>query len=154
MYKFYKPCIMDVKIGQKNYDLYASAEKIQQQVCKYSLMEELGFLVVDMRVYHIWQLWDRKSALWNELGKRNSKGWHFKVFLQLVLLEKDVITASIQKIDKILRWFEDQKQLNLFCSLPVVYKVSCQATTMHFSNDALAEKRGVPKGLLSGGDIL
>lgn len=44
---------MDVKIGHKKYDLYASAEKIQQQVCKYSLTEDLGFLVVDMRVYHI-----------------------------------------------------------------------------------------------------
>lgn len=48
--KFNKPCIMDVKIGQKSYDPYASAEKIQQQVSKYPLMEEIGFLVLGMRV--------------------------------------------------------------------------------------------------------
>lgn len=41
---------MDVKIGQKSYDPYASAEKIKQQVSKYPLMEEIGFLVLGMRV--------------------------------------------------------------------------------------------------------
>ncbi|KYO29638.1 inositol polyphosphate multikinase [Alligator mississippiensis] len=49
--KFNKPCIMDVKIGQKSYDPYASAEKIHQQVSKYPLMEEIGFLVLGMRTY-------------------------------------------------------------------------------------------------------
>ncbi|KAL4667766.1 hypothetical protein H8959_006455 [Pygathrix nigripes] len=49
-HKFNKPCIMDVKIGQKSYDPFASSEKIQQQVSKYPLMEEIGFLVLGMRV--------------------------------------------------------------------------------------------------------
>ncbi|XP_041065028.1 inositol polyphosphate multikinase isoform X2 [Carcharodon carcharias] len=49
--KFNKPCIMDVKIGKKSYDPDASAEKIQQQISKYPLMEEIGFLVLGMRVY-------------------------------------------------------------------------------------------------------
>ncbi|KAL0616022.1 Inositol polyphosphate multikinase, partial [Plecturocebus cupreus] len=40
---------MDVKIGQKSYDPFASSEKIQQQVSKYPLMEEIGFLVLGMR---------------------------------------------------------------------------------------------------------
>lgn len=52
-HKFNKPCIMDVKIGRKSYDPFASAEKIQQQVSKYPLMEEIGFLVLGMRVYHL-----------------------------------------------------------------------------------------------------
>lgn len=41
---------MDVKIGRKSYDPFASSEKIQQQVSKYPLMEEIGFLVLGMRV--------------------------------------------------------------------------------------------------------
>lgn len=49
-HKFNKPCIMDVKIGRKSYDPFASSEKIQQQVSKYPLMEEIGFLVLGMRV--------------------------------------------------------------------------------------------------------
>ena len=49
-HKFNKPCIMDVKIGRKSYDPFASSEKIQQQVSKYPLMEDIGFLVLGMRV--------------------------------------------------------------------------------------------------------
>jgi 1D-myo-inositol-tetrakisphosphate 5-kinase/inositol-polyphosphate multikinase len=48
--RFQKPCIMDVKIGQKSYDPYASYEKRDQQIKKYPLMEEIGFLVLGMRV--------------------------------------------------------------------------------------------------------
>ncbi|XP_016368776.1 inositol polyphosphate multikinase isoform X3 [Sinocyclocheilus rhinocerous] len=49
--RFQKPCIMDVKIGQKSYDPFASQEKREQQIRKYPLMEEIGFLVLGMRVY-------------------------------------------------------------------------------------------------------
>lgn len=48
--RFQKPCIMDVKIGQKSYDPYASQEKRDQQIKKYPLMEEIGFLLLGMRV--------------------------------------------------------------------------------------------------------
>ena len=41
---------MDVKIGQRSYDPFASQEKRDQQVRKYPLMEEIGFLVLGMRV--------------------------------------------------------------------------------------------------------
>lgn len=47
---------MDVKIGRKSYDPFASSEKIQQQVSKYPLMEEIGFLVLGMRVRVIFSL--------------------------------------------------------------------------------------------------
>lgn len=47
---FVKPCIMDVKLGQRSYDPYASQEKREQQIKKYPLMEEIGFLVLGMRV--------------------------------------------------------------------------------------------------------
>ncbi|CAB1338104.1 unnamed protein product, partial [Coregonus sp. 'balchen'] len=47
--RFQKPCIMDVKIGQKSYDPFASYEKRDQQIKKYPLMEEIGFLVLGMR---------------------------------------------------------------------------------------------------------
>lgn len=70
-------------------------------------------------------------------------------------LRKDAIAASIRKVEKILEWFEGQEQLNFYASsLLFVYEGSCQATTMRLSDVTLAEKRGVPKGLLSGGDIL
>lgn len=47
---FNRPCIMDVKLGQRSYDPFASQEKREQQIRKYPLMEEIGFLILGMRV--------------------------------------------------------------------------------------------------------
>lgn len=41
---------MDVKIGRKSYDPFASHEKQEEQIRKYPLMEEIGFLILGMRV--------------------------------------------------------------------------------------------------------
>uniref|UniRef100_A0A8D0F875 Kinase n=2 Tax=Strigidae TaxID=30459 RepID=A0A8D0F875_STROC len=155
--KFNKPCIMDVKIGQKSYDPYASAEKIQQQVSKYPLMEEIGFLVLGMRVYHVSSdsYETQNQHYGRSLTKETVKDGISKFFHNGYCLRKDAIAASIQKIEKILGWFEGQKQLNFYASsLLFVYEGSCQATTVRLSDVTLAEKRGVPKGLLSSGDIL
>lgn len=48
--RFNKPCIMDVKLGRRSYDPLASQEKREQQIRKYPLMEEIGFLILGMRV--------------------------------------------------------------------------------------------------------
>ncbi|KAM4670066.1 inositol polyphosphate multikinase isoform 4-T4 [Amazona ochrocephala] len=155
--KFKKPCIMDVKIGQKSYDPYASAEKIQQQVSKYPLMEEIGFLVLGMRVYHVSSdsYETQNQHYGRSLTKETVKDGISKFFHSGYCLRKDVIAASIQKVEKILEWFEGQKQLNFYASsLLFVYEGSCQPPTMRLGDVTLAEKGGVPKGLLSGGDVL
>lgn len=41
---------MDVKLGQRSYDPFASQAKREQQIRKYPLMEEIGFLLLGMRV--------------------------------------------------------------------------------------------------------
>lgn len=70
-------------------------------------------------------------------------------------LRKDAIAASIQKIEKILEWFESQEQLNFYASsLLFVYEGSCQLTNTRLSGGTLVEKRVMPKGLLPDGDIL
>ncbi|KFV65936.1 Inositol polyphosphate multikinase, partial [Dryobates pubescens] len=155
--KFNKPCIMDVKIGQKSYDPYASAEKIQQQVSKYPLMEEIGFLVLGMRVYHVSSdsYETQNQHYGRSLTKETVKEGISKFFHNGYCLRKDAIAASIRKVQHIMDWFEGQEQLNFYASsLLFVYEGLCQATTVRLSDVALAEKRGVPKGLLSGGDIL
>ncbi|XP_072786984.1 inositol polyphosphate multikinase isoform X2 [Taeniopygia guttata] len=155
--KFNKPCIMDVKIGQKSYDPYASAEKIQQQVSKYPLMEEIGFLVLGMRVYHVSSdsYETQNQHYGRSLTKETVKDGISKFFHSGYCLRKDVVAASIQKVEKILEWFEGQTQLNFYASsLLFVYEGSCPATTVQLSDVTLAEKRRVPKGLLSGGDVL
>ncbi|XP_029767241.1 inositol polyphosphate multikinase [Terrapene carolina triunguis] len=155
--KFNKPCIMDVKIGQKSYDPYASAEKIQQQVSKYPLMEEIGFLVLGMRVYHIHSdsYETQNQHYGRSLTKETIKDGMSRFFHNGYCLRKDAVAASIQKIEKILQWFESQEQLNFYASsLLFVYEGSCQLTATRLGDGTLAEKRVVPKGLLQDGDLL
>uniref|UniRef100_A0A2K6ENQ2 Kinase n=1 Tax=Propithecus coquereli TaxID=379532 RepID=A0A2K6ENQ2_PROCO len=139
-HKFNKPCIMDVKIGRKSYDPFASSEKIQQQVSKYPLMEEIGFLVLGMRVRMI----IKNNIFWGPV----------RFFHNGFSLRKDAIAASIQKIKKILQWFESQEQLNFYASsLLFVYEGSSQPTTTKSNDRTLAEKF-LSKGQLSDTEVL
>ncbi|XP_076856739.1 inositol polyphosphate multikinase isoform X2 [Brachyhypopomus gauderio] len=116
--RFRKPCIMDVKIGQRSYDPFASQEKRDQQIRKYPLMEEIGFLVLGMRVYNVgldnFDTYDQHYG--RSLVKDTIKDGLSKFFYNGDVLRKDAITASIAKVQKILQWFEGQRQLNFFAS--------------------------------------
>uniref|UniRef100_A0A2I3HBE6 Kinase n=1 Tax=Nomascus leucogenys TaxID=61853 RepID=A0A2I3HBE6_NOMLE len=151
-HKFNKPCIMDTKIGQKSYDPFASSEKIQQQVSKYSLMEEIGLLVLGMRVYHVHSdSYDVQNqhcgrSLTKETIKDAVSGFFHNGYY--------AVAASIQKIEKILQWFENQKQLNFYASsLLLVYESSSQPTTTKLNDRTLAEKF-LSKGQLSDTKVL
>ncbi|XP_070636515.1 inositol polyphosphate multikinase isoform X4 [Bos indicus] len=155
-HKFNKPCIMDVKIGRKSYDPFASSEKIQQQVSKYPLMEEIGFLVLGMRVYHVHSdSYETKNQHYGRsLTKETLKDGVSHFFHNGFCLRRDAIAASIQKIEKILQWFESQKQLNFYASsLLFVYEGSSQPTTTKLNDRTLAEKF-LSKGQLSDTDVL
>ncbi|XP_036428099.1 inositol polyphosphate multikinase [Colossoma macropomum] len=116
--RFQKPCIMDVKIGQRSYDPFASQEKREQQIRKYPLMEEIGFLVLGMRVYNVgsdsFDSYDQHYG--RGLVKETIKDGLSKFFFNGDVLRKDAITASIIKVQKILLWFEGQSQLNFYAS--------------------------------------
>ncbi|EGV92249.1 inositol polyphosphate multikinase isoform X1 [Cricetulus griseus] len=155
-HKFNKPCIMDVKIGRKSYDPFASSEKIQQQVSKYPLMEEIGFLVLGMRVYHVHSdsYETQNQHYGRSLTKETLKEGVSKFFHNGFCLRKDAIAASIQKVEKILQWFENQKQLNFYASsLLFVYEGSSQPATTK-SNDRTLAGKFLSKGHLSDADAL
>ncbi|XP_051529724.1 inositol polyphosphate multikinase-like isoform X1 [Myxocyprinus asiaticus] len=126
--RFQKPCIMDVKIGQKSYDPFALQEKREQQIRKYPLMEEIGFLVLGMRVYKVgsdsFDTYDQHYG--RGLVKDTIKEGLSKFFFNGDILRKDAITASILKVRKILQWFESQSQFNFYASsLLFVYEGIC-----------------------------
>ncbi|XP_050980478.1 inositol polyphosphate multikinase [Labeo rohita] len=126
--RFQKPCIMDVKIGQKSYDPFASQEKREQQIRKYPLMEDIGFLVLGMRVYKVgsdsFDTYDQHYG--RGLVKDTIKEGLSKFFYNGDILRKDAITASILKVQKILQWFEDQSRFNFYASsLLFVYEGVC-----------------------------
>uniref|UniRef100_A0A2K6FAB2 Kinase n=1 Tax=Propithecus coquereli TaxID=379532 RepID=A0A2K6FAB2_PROCO len=155
-HKFNKPCIMDVQIGRKSYDPFALSEKIQQQVSKYPLMEEIGFLVLGMRVYHVHtDSYETKIQHYGRsLRKETIKDGVCRFFHHGFSLRKDGIAANIQKIKKILQWFESQEQLNFYASsFLFVYEGSSQPTTTKSNDGTLAEKF-LSKGQLSDTEVL
>jgi 1D-myo-inositol-tetrakisphosphate 5-kinase/inositol-polyphosphate multikinase len=46
-----RPCILDIKIGRKTHDPFASPEKIKRQKLKYPLSESIGFQISGMRFF-------------------------------------------------------------------------------------------------------
>lgn len=144
--RFQKPCIMDVKIGQRSYDPFASQEKREQQIRKYPLMEEIGFLLLGMRVYNVGSdIFDTYDQHYGRgLVKDTVKDGFCKFFYNGDLLRRDVITASIAKVQSILCWFEKQSQLNFYASsLLFVYEGLPPASEDKFNTGSLQKNEGV-----------
>ncbi|KAL4640998.1 inositol polyphosphate multikinase-like [Arapaima gigas] len=146
--KFNKPCIMDVKMGQQSYDPYASQEKREQQISKYPLMEEIGFLVLGMRIYQVtsdsYKTYNQQYG--RNLVKDTIKDGLAKFFHNGNGLRKDAVLGSIQKVRKILEWFEGQRQLHFYASsLLFVYEGSPGL------GKVMLPEIEVPKKLLSPG---
>ncbi|XP_042253909.1 inositol polyphosphate multikinase [Thunnus maccoyii] len=116
--RFVKPCIMDVKLGQRSYDPFASQEKREQQIRKYPLMEEIGFLVLGMRVYKLcsdtFDSYDQHYG--RGLVQDTIKDGLAKFFNNGICLRKDAVSASIRRVQRILHWFESQHQLAFYAS--------------------------------------
>ncbi|XP_070707886.1 inositol polyphosphate multikinase [Pempheris klunzingeri] len=132
--RFAKPCIMDVKLGQRSYDPFASQEKREQQIRKYPLMEEMGFLVLGMRVYKAcsdtFDSYDQHYG--RGLVKDTIKDGLAKFFHNGVVVRKDAVSASILRVQRILHWFESQQQLTFYASsLLFVYEglPSCSSSS-------------------------
>lgn len=125
--RFFQPCIMDVKIGRRSYNPFASHEKREQQIRKYPLMEKIGFLLLGMRVYQIksesYITYDQLYG--RSLGKDTVKNGLTRFFHNGENIRKDAISLIISKIQSILRWFESQTQLHFYASsLLLVYEGS------------------------------
>ncbi|XP_012731708.2 inositol polyphosphate multikinase isoform X1 [Fundulus heteroclitus] len=115
---FNRPCIMDVKLGQRSYDPFASQEKREQQIRKYPLMEEIGFLILGMRVYNVHSnTFDSYNQHYGRgLTQDTVKDGLAKFFHNGVCLRRDAIRASICRLQQILHWFHSQHQLAFYAS--------------------------------------
>ncbi|TMS22341.1 inositol polyphosphate multikinase isoform X1 [Larimichthys crocea] len=157
---FVKPCIMDVKLGQRSYDPFASQEKREQQIRKYPLMEEIGFLVLGMRVYKVCSdMFDSYDQHYGRgLVKDTIKDGLAKFFHNGVSLRKDAVSASICRVQRILRWFESQHQLTFYASsLLFVYEGFPSSSTSSslcspFSTPSISPTAGKTALLSSVGD--
>ncbi|XP_051273113.1 inositol polyphosphate multikinase [Dicentrarchus labrax] len=156
--RFVKPCIMDVKLGQRSYDPFASQEKREQQIRKYPLMEEIGFLVLGMRVYKVcsdtFDSYDQHYG--RGLVQDTIKDGLAKFFHNGVSLRKDAVSASICRVQRILRWFESQHQLTFYASsLLFVYEglpSSSSSLSSPFSTPSIGPTTGKTATLSSPSD--
>nr|DBA15201.1 TPA: hypothetical protein GDO54_004445 [Pyxicephalus adspersus] len=151
-----KPCIMDVKIGQKSYDPYASAEKVQQQISKYPLMEEIGFLVLGMRVYHVdSDSYETENQHYGRgLTKESVKEGISKFFNNGCCLRKDAVSACLMKVKQILHWFEHQDTLSFYASsLLFVYDGSYPQTNTNLVDGKILEKKVFSKDLFTDVEV-
>ncbi|XP_037547644.1 inositol polyphosphate multikinase [Nematolebias whitei] len=116
--RFVRPCIMDVKLGQRSYDPFASQEKREQQIRKYPLMEEIGFLILGMRVYNVQRdTFDSYNQHYGRsLVKDTVKDGLATFFNNGAYLRKDAIWASVHRVRQILHWFNSQHQLAFYAS--------------------------------------
>uniref|UniRef100_A0A8C8E3G8 Kinase n=1 Tax=Oryzias sinensis TaxID=183150 RepID=A0A8C8E3G8_9TELE len=115
---FVKPCIMDVKLGQQSYDPFASQDKREQQIKKYPLMEEIGFLILGMRVYNMrsdsFCSYDQHYG--RGLVKDSVKDGLARFFHNGASVRGDAVLASIWKVRQILHWFQSQRKLAFYAS--------------------------------------
>ena len=112
--------------------------------------------MLGMRVYHVHSdSYDIQNQHYGRsLTKGTIKDGVSGFFHNGYCLRKDAVAASIQKIEKILQWFENQKQLNFYASsLLFVYEGSSQPTTTKLNDRTLAEKF-LSKGQLSDTEVL
>lgn len=108
--RFLQPCIMDVKIGRRSYDPFASKEKREEQISKYPLMEEIGFLLLGMRVrQHVCDLSTfliliMQGLLFFCCFISVSSSWYLIFLLQTVRLHKHNIKLRITRVRALKVW--------------------------------------------------
>ncbi|XP_061421336.1 inositol polyphosphate multikinase isoform X1 [Lethenteron reissneri] len=132
--KFNKPCIMDVKMGRQSYDPCASQEKVDYERTKYPLMQEIGFLVLGMRVYQpetntdvVYDKFFGRSLETDNLKEGISKFFHNGHCLRL-----DALEGVIQRLENIYTWFQQQRIWNFYSSsLLMVYEGNAPPQTGH-----------------------
>lgn len=122
---FYKPCVIDLKMGTQTYEPDADEAKKRKEVLKCPYQSQIGFRLTGLKVYDV---------------RCNCYGWlskHFgrsimpsMAFAALALcffdgasIRKDVVKIVIQKLERIHTWFKSQNRVHFYCSsILIVYE--------------------------------
>eukprot|EP01137_Pigoraptor_chileana_P002076 Opistho-2@40447 len=116
--KFRRPCVLDIKMGQRTYGEDASAEKIAYEVAKYPPQTELGFRFTGMHVY------DATRGEYRSLGRKYGHGLSvanvidgFVAYLDNGKgVRRDVIPGILSRLYEIRAWFAEQSVYRFYSS--------------------------------------
>ncbi|CAH1247034.1 IPMK [Branchiostoma lanceolatum] len=125
--KFHQPCILDVKVGRRCYDLEATPDKIEREKRKYPPIDIVGFQLMGMRIYK------RKTGevvYYDKKYGRSLDEHHVGMGLTKYLtmdgtcpLQVQVLQAILCRLERIKRFIKTQSQICLFSSsLLIVYE--------------------------------
>jgi hypothetical protein len=121
------PCAADIKMGMQTFEPSASAEKKAREMTKYSFQKEVGFRITGFKTYNT--VTGRFKSVEKVFGRSLYPGDVQEAvgafFHNGRRLRRDVLGVVIAKLDKLLRWFNTQRQYSFYCSsILIVYEAA------------------------------
>lgn len=122
---FEHPCIMDLKIGKRTYDPFATPDKIHRELIRYDYQAQLGFRITGFKVYKAktgrTELYDRfhcKRFKPNDMEQTLAYFFDLENYPERVFL----MAKLLQKLKRLMKWFKTQKRIKFYCtSLLIAY---------------------------------
>ncbi|XP_019923289.3 inositol polyphosphate multikinase isoform X1 [Magallana gigas] len=137
-----QPCVLDIKMGRKTYDPFASKEKIAMETAKFPPAKNLGYQISGMLTYSPktgkFQKFDKYFC--KKLNEETIVFEGFGKFFAIDgVLQKEVIKAVIERLERILEWFHKQRTFNFFASsLLVVFDGDISPSPSSHPNSSLS----------------
>lgn len=121
------PCAADIKMGMQTFEPSASAEKKARELTKYTFQKEVGFRITGFKTYD--SVTGRFKSVEKVFGRSLYPGDVQEAvgsfFYNGRRLRRDVLGVVIAKLDKLLRWFNTQRQYSFYCSsILIVYEAA------------------------------
>jgi 1D-myo-inositol-tetrakisphosphate 5-kinase/inositol-polyphosphate multikinase len=156
---FRKPCVMDLKMGQKTFEPDAPPAKKAREIKKYPLQHELGFRIVGMRTfepetveYHYYDKKFGRSLISQELVREA-----FSRFFPSIHPRGKPISGILLVLNELKEWLEENKLFAFYASsLLLVFEgengisSSCNYNVKMIDFAHVRKERGGDTGYLYG----
>eukprot|EP00794_Sanderia_malayensis_P012099 gene12099-13349_t len=116
---FERPCVMDIKIGKRTYDPFATPDKIHRESIRYDYQSVLGFRISGYKVFKAKtcevKLFDRfhcKTITPNDLEPTFRSFFDLDNFPERIFL----LAKILKRLEKMIKWFKTQRRVKFYCT--------------------------------------